>query len=39
VQHTEADIDKHLAVFDEIAPSLAKAQQERGAAKVGATGH
>jgi glutamate-1-semialdehyde 2,1-aminomutase len=39
VQHTAADIDKHLAVFDEIAPSLAKAQQERGAAKVGATGH
>jgi glutamate-1-semialdehyde 2,1-aminomutase len=29
VQHTEADIDKHLSVFDEIAASLAKAQQER----------
>jgi len=27
VQHTEADIDKHLAVFDEIAPALAQAQQ------------
>jgi glutamate-1-semialdehyde 2,1-aminomutase len=39
VQHTEADIQKHLAVFEEIAPSLAKSQQERGAAKVGATGH
>jgi len=39
VQHTEADIDKHLAVFEEIAPSLAKAQQERGAAMVGSAGH
>ncbi len=39
VQHTDADIDKHLAVFEEIAPSLAAAQQSRGAAKVGATGH
>ena len=29
VQHTEADIDKHLAAFDDIAASLAKAQQER----------
>jgi glutamate-1-semialdehyde 2,1-aminomutase len=29
VQHTEADIDKHLAAFDDIAVSLAKAQQER----------
>jgi len=38
VQHTEADIDKHLAVFDEVAPALAKAQQERGAASVGAAG-
>jgi glutamate-1-semialdehyde 2,1-aminomutase len=26
VQHTEADIDKHLAVFEEIAPALAHAQ-------------
>jgi hypothetical protein len=34
VQHTEADIDKHLAAFDEVAPGLAKAQQERGAAVV-----
>jgi len=30
VQHTEADIDKHLAAFDDIAADLAKAQQERG---------
>ncbi len=29
VQHTEADIDKHIAAFDDIALSLAKAQQER----------
>src|SRR6201997_1933850 len=29
VQHTEADIDKHLAAFNDIAASLAKAQQER----------
>ena len=39
VQHTEADIDKHLAVFDEVAPNLAKAQQERGAVSLGAAGH
>ena len=31
VQHTEADIDKHLAAFDDVAPALAKAQQEREA--------
>jgi len=31
VQHTDADIDKHLAAFDDIAASLAKAQQEREA--------
>jgi glutamate-1-semialdehyde 2,1-aminomutase len=31
VQHTEADIDKHLAAFSDIAASLAKAQQERSA--------
>src|SRR5579862_4060163 len=29
VAHTEADIDKHLAAFNDIAASLAKAQQER----------
>src|SRR6266850_739634 len=39
VQHTEADIDKHLAVFEEVAPALSKAQQERGLAFVGAAGH
>ncbi|HEY7615201.1 MAG TPA: aminotransferase class III-fold pyridoxal phosphate-dependent enzyme, partial [Terriglobales bacterium] len=32
VQHTEADIDKHLAAFEDLAPALAKAQQERTAA-------
>jgi glutamate-1-semialdehyde 2,1-aminomutase len=31
VQHTEADIDKHLDAFNDIAASLAKAQQERAA--------
>ena len=39
VQHTAADIDRHLAVFDEVAPALAKAQLERGVAQVGAAGH
>jgi glutamate-1-semialdehyde 2,1-aminomutase len=29
VQHTDADIDEHLSAFDDIADSLAKAQQER----------
>ena len=29
VQHTGADIDKHLAAFADVAPGLAKAQQER----------
>src|SRR5215813_9760498 len=29
VQHTEADIDKHIAAFEDIAPALARAQQER----------
>jgi glutamate-1-semialdehyde 2,1-aminomutase len=31
VQHTEADIDRHLEAFEEIAPALAQAQQERTA--------
>jgi len=35
VQHTEADIDRHLAVFEEVAPGLAKTQQERGAHLAG----
>ena len=34
VQHTEADIDKHVAAFADVAPALAKAQQERSAAVV-----
>ena len=29
VQHTEADIDKHIAAFQDIAASLAATQQER----------
>jgi glutamate-1-semialdehyde 2,1-aminomutase len=29
VQHTEADIKAHLAAFEDVAPALAKAQQER----------
>ena len=29
VQHTEADIDKHLAAFEDLSSDLAKAQQER----------
>jgi glutamate-1-semialdehyde 2,1-aminomutase len=29
VAHTEADIDRHVAAFEEIAPELARAQQER----------
>lgn len=39
VQHSDADIEKHLEVFAEIAPGLARAQQERGVAFVGAAGH
>src|SRR6266536_1012615 len=34
VQHTDADIEKHLAAFGDMAPALAKAQQERTAAVV-----
>jgi glutamate-1-semialdehyde 2,1-aminomutase len=30
VQHTEADIDQHLSAFADVAPMLAKVQQERG---------
>jgi glutamate-1-semialdehyde 2,1-aminomutase len=29
VQHTEADIDRHIAAFAEVAPALAQAQKER----------
>lgn len=32
VAHTDADVDKHLAAFAEVAPALAAAQQERAAA-------
>jgi glutamate-1-semialdehyde 2,1-aminomutase len=39
VQHTEADIDAHLAAFEDVTPSLVQAQQERGATFVGAAGH
>ena len=38
VQHTEADINKHLAAFEEVAPGLAKAQAERGMVTA-AAGH
>jgi glutamate-1-semialdehyde 2,1-aminomutase len=34
VQHAEADVDKHLSAFDDIAASLAKAQQERAGQPV-----
>ena len=36
VQHTEADIDKHIGAFEDVAPALAKAQQEREAPAVAA---
>lgn len=39
VQHSAADIDKHLVAFDDVAPALARAQKERGAKFVGAAGH
>jgi len=39
VQHTEADIDRHLAAFEDVAPGLAKAQSERGAAAASSAGH
>jgi glutamate-1-semialdehyde 2,1-aminomutase len=32
VAHTEADIDRHVSAFEEVAPALAAAQQERTAA-------
>jgi glutamate-1-semialdehyde 2,1-aminomutase len=34
VQHSEADIKKHIAAFENLAPALAKAQQERSAEVV-----
>jgi glutamate-1-semialdehyde 2,1-aminomutase len=36
VQHTEKDIEQHLAAFEDVAPALAKAQQERTAEVVAA---
>jgi glutamate-1-semialdehyde 2,1-aminomutase len=39
VQHTEMEIDQHLAVFEEVAEGLAKTQEERGLKFVGAAGH
>jgi len=35
VQHTEEDIERHLAAFEEIAPALAQAQRERAHAVAG----
>ena len=35
VQHTEADIDEHIRAFADVAPALARAQQERAAVPVG----
>ena len=32
VQHTDADIDKHLSAFDDIAESLAKARRNAATA-------
>jgi len=34
VAHTDADIDRHLEAFGEVAPSLARAQQESAKVKV-----
>jgi glutamate-1-semialdehyde 2,1-aminomutase len=34
VMHTDADIEKHLEVFSQVAPDLAAAQSERSAAAV-----
>src|SRR5579872_5060398 len=39
VQHTDADIDKHLAAFEDIAPTLAKVQQERAGKEPAMAGH
>jgi glutamate-1-semialdehyde 2,1-aminomutase len=36
VQHTDADIDKHLAAFEDLAPALAEAQQKRDSAWIDA---
>jgi glutamate-1-semialdehyde 2,1-aminomutase len=34
VAHTEADIDRHIQAFAEVAPDLAVAQQERSQVAV-----
>src|SRR5215468_6345650 len=34
VQHTDADIEQHISAFADVAPALAKAQQERSASVV-----
>jgi glutamate-1-semialdehyde 2,1-aminomutase len=39
VQHTDADIDKHLAAFEDVAPALAKTQHERGVGVMSSAGH
>ena len=36
VQHTDADIDKHLAAFEDVAPGLAKSQEEHRSALANA---
>jgi len=35
VQHTDADIEKHVAAFEEVAPGLVEAQREREQVGVG----
>ena len=35
VAHSRADVDRHLSAFEELAPSIAKAQQESSAQVVG----
>jgi len=35
VAHSLADVDRHLSAFEELAPSIAKAQQESSAQVVG----
>lgn len=38
VQHTESDIDKHLAAFEDLAPALSEAQHQRAGEFLG-VGH
>jgi glutamate-1-semialdehyde 2,1-aminomutase len=37
VQHTEADIDKHLAAFEDVAPALARAQERTAGVALAGT--